>query len=232
MSEQKRKIAHILNFLKFFTQKRMFRSVFRKIGKEKITGSVLDIGGGLSPFHDLVQSNEYTNIDQDASLNPTVVGNILAMPFSKNSFDSIICTEVLEHIAEPNMAIKEMHRVLKEKGYAYITVPMSWSLHYEPYDFYRFTKYGIKYLLEKEGFTVLKIHPIGGLVTTFVTRCINILYDFIVQVFSFIRLKRIGILFATMIAFLLHLLNSTLFRICDVISKEDPFDWAILARKK
>src|SRR5207244_743981 len=86
-------------------------------------------------------------------------------PFDDGSIDSLMLTEVLEHLPEPGDALREAWRVLKPGGLLYVTVPMTWGLHYVPYDFYRFTRYGLDHILKKGGFEVETIEPMGGLFT-------------------------------------------------------------------
>jgi len=72
-------------------------------------------------------------------------GTAYNIPVDDNYFDTALCTAVLEHLEETSDVTKETHRVLKAGGYAIYTVPFFWHLHEEPRDFYRYTKYGLKY---------------------------------------------------------------------------------------
>lgn len=113
----------------------------------KISGRILDVGCGNSPFRPLLNpaTTEYQGIDvQEAASfgyrNPdTVYYDGKVIPFPDHSFDAILCTEVLEHVAEPAETIREMHRVLKPGGMAIITIPWSARFHYQPYDYHRYT---------------------------------------------------------------------------------------------
>lgn len=77
------------------------------------------------------------------------------IPFEDSSFDLILCTEVLEHAEDPDKLVREMNRVLQPGGMALITVPSMWGEHETPYDFRRFTSFGVMKLLEQGGFSVL-----------------------------------------------------------------------------
>ena len=68
------------------------------------------------------------------------------IPFPDESFDSILCTEVLEHAINPEALVAEMRRVLRRGGTMVVTVPFSARVHYVPYDFHRFTRYRLKQL--------------------------------------------------------------------------------------
>jgi SAM-dependent methyltransferase len=137
--------------------------------KEKITKiltekkQVIDIGGGLrvdptrnnratdkSWAIDLVKKTDYKILDKIADYNPDIVGDIHNLPFADNSIDAIICIAVLEHVEEPQLAAKEMFRVLKPGGYCFIHVPF--LFYYHPMkgyykDFFRFTRDGLEYML-------------------------------------------------------------------------------------
>ena len=125
-----------------------FRTVFFYFKKElaKVQGSVVDVGCGDSPFKHLLGSNTtYTGLDynQSSEFNykrtDVVYFDGTKFPFPNESFDYVLCTEVLEHIPEPGIFIDEVHRILKSDGKALFTVPWSARYHYIPNDYYRYT---------------------------------------------------------------------------------------------
>jgi SAM-dependent methyltransferase len=85
-----------------------------------------------------------------------VVGDAHSLPFEDNKFDLILCTEVLEHLHSPQIAISEMHRVLKKDGLLILTTRFIFPLHDSPNDFYRYTKFGLEYLF-KEGWRIERL---------------------------------------------------------------------------
>jgi SAM-dependent methyltransferase len=85
-----------------------------------------------------------------------------SLPFEAGSFDFVLCTEVLEHCRDPNAVVKEIARVLKPRGCAFLTTPFMVGLHEDPHDYVRFTRYGLKDLAEGTGLTVEFIRPKGG----------------------------------------------------------------------
>jgi ubiquinone/menaquinone biosynthesis C-methylase UbiE len=85
-----------------------------------------------------------------------------SLDFPDNHFDSVLCTQVLEHVFEHDKMMKEIYRVLKPGGHIILTVPFAWELHEEPYDFFRYTKHGLQQLFEQTGFAVDQIKPNGG----------------------------------------------------------------------
>jgi 2-polyprenyl-3-methyl-5-hydroxy-6-metoxy-1,4-benzoquinol methylase len=80
-----------------------------------------------------------------------------ALPFHSEVFDTVLCTQVLEHVKEPSVVVGEISRVLKREGYLILTAPQSEPKHDEPYDYYRYTSHGLRYLAEKNGLTVISI---------------------------------------------------------------------------
>ncbi len=130
-------------------------------------GEVLDVGCGLSPYRSLLDSKltRYVGIDISDSAkfdtaNPEVVSfDGEHIPFPDNHFDAVICTEVLEHVANFQQLIDEIHRVMKDGAAAIVTVPWSARFHYVPYDFFRFTPSSLSTMFA--GFSESKISPRG-----------------------------------------------------------------------
>ena len=136
-------------------------------------GKLLDIGCGEKPYKKMVMPyvDEHIGLDHEDTLhnksNVDLFGTAYKIPVDDEEFNTILCTAVLEHLEEPKEAIDEAYRVLKKGGYAIYTVPLFWHLHEEPRDFYRFTKYGLKYLFEKNGFEIVELRPLSGFWVTF-----------------------------------------------------------------
>lgn len=138
-----------------------------------LKGRLIDIGCGTKPYKDLLAPyvTQHIGVDhQDTKHDRSAIdlfGTAYEIPAEDKSFDSAICNAVLEHLEEPELAIRECYRVLKPNGTAIYTVPFIWHLHEEPRDFYRYSKYGLKYLFEKVGFEILEIKALSGFWVTF-----------------------------------------------------------------
>jgi len=138
------------------------RSLYENLSlvSNKIKGNVLDIGCGGKPYERIfTNSKKYVGIDHINS--KRLINNKadfyfdgIKLPFKSNYFDSIVCTQVFEHVCDLDGLIKEMRRVLKKNGVILLTVPFFWEEHEIPNDFRRFSKYGIISYLEKNKFYI------------------------------------------------------------------------------
>jgi len=146
-----------------FIQKRLLRKVMQRLATSMPDGQILDVGCGYQPYRCLFKTSHYVGLDISLERRPTVVGDARFLPFKDGAFDGIICSEVLEHVFEKEKVLEEIRRVLRPKGWVILTAPMSWGLHYEPYDFWRFTPYSLRRMLEYWGFQVVRIEKVGGL---------------------------------------------------------------------
>ena len=135
----------------------IFERKFDEIAKKYLKGKLIDIGCGIKPYQGMLSGyiSEHIGVDHyDCTHDQSNIdhfGSAYEIPVAANSFDSAICTAVLEHLEEPQQAIVECYRVLKNDGYAIYSVPFIWHLHEEPRDFFRYSRYGLQHLFEKSG---------------------------------------------------------------------------------
>lgn len=128
-------------------------------------GRLLDVGAGRRTYQPFIQKYVEQYVCSDISTERGTVDFIsdaMSLSVSSNSFDTIFCAQVLEHLPRPQDALSEYFRVLRPGGKAIISVPHLSNLHNVPNDYFRFTPYGIKTLAEAAGFEVLEINPAGG----------------------------------------------------------------------
>lgn len=141
--------------------------------KKYCSGRLIDIGCGIKPYFEMTAPyvDEHIGVDHVETFhdrsNIDIFGSAYKMSVESEDYDTVLCTDVLEHLEEPGKAITEACRVLKPGGYAIYTVPLFWHLHEEPRDFYRYTKYGLHYLFEKNGFELVEIKALSGFFVTF-----------------------------------------------------------------
>lgn len=154
-----------------------------ELGEKYLSGKMIDIGCGIKPYESLVGPfiNEHVGLDHSETQHPQdnidLYGTAYDIPAEENSFDSALCSFVLEHLEEPSEALSECNRVLKPGGFAIYAVPLIWHLHEEPRDFYRYTEFGLKYLFEKNNFEVQEVVPLSGFIVTFSQLLVYFIYD-------------------------------------------------------
>ncbi|WP_138498279.1 class I SAM-dependent methyltransferase [Nostoc sp. PA-18-2419] len=145
----------------------------------KMKGKVVDIGCGQSPYKHLLNSykTQYYGLDiEDAAKNFDYDNSQIIhfdgqhIPLADSSMDCFVCTEVLEHVKEPEKFIAEIYRVLKIGGLGIVTVPWSARYHYIPYDYYRFTPSALTILFQD--FSSIKVISRGTDITVIVSKII------------------------------------------------------------
>ena len=127
-------------------------------------GMVIDLGSGISPYKNYILKSAHTYVAVDwlagyhDKSNVDVFANLLKeFPFSTNCTDTVVTFQVLEHIPEPKFFLSEAIRILRPGGKIIITVPFMWHVHEAPYDYFRYTRYGLRYLLTQVGFADIEI---------------------------------------------------------------------------
>ena len=127
--------------------------------KKHMKGKVLDVGcGDCALKKELAAGVEYVGMDSHSREGVDVVGDVHAIPFGNESFDSVMCTSVLEHVKDMDRVMNEMWRVLKPGGKILITIPFIHHYHKDPEDYQRLSHVGLSTLLEKTGFVDVSTH--------------------------------------------------------------------------
>ncbi|MEA2006617.1 MAG: methyltransferase domain-containing protein [Patescibacteria group bacterium] len=199
-----------------------------KILNKYCRGKVLDVGAGRLAYKSLLEKHceEYKSIDFKAT-SPELdfVGDVQDMEvLNDDQFDTVFCSQVLEHIPEPQKAMNEISRILKRGGKAIISVPFLGYLHNEPYDFFRYTKHSLRFISKRAGFEVVEINEVGGL------------FSFLGYIWStfFIGLFA-GIPFLGYIVLLVNIPLSYFFILLDVVTmnkKLMPLNYLFILKKR
>jgi len=151
-----------------------------------VTGEILDFGCGSKPYEKLfVNASRYIGLDIETSGHDHATSSVdvfydgKRIPFDDESFDACVTFEVLEHVFNPDEILVELRRVIKTGGKLMLSVPFVWEEHEVPFDFGRYTSFGVKHILEKHGFTVLELRKTTSDFLTLVQLFVNFLSRYV-----------------------------------------------------
>ena len=145
---------------KFYTRYKIGKSIdnFLVTLPNERNIKLLEVGYKGKNYFEHFNNIKRVTLDINSNNKPDIVADICDLSsIDSNSYDYVVMLEVLEHVHSPDLALKEINRVLKKKGVLFLTTPFLFPAHDEPYDFYRYTKYGLKLLCKK--FDSVKITP-------------------------------------------------------------------------
>ena len=123
-----------------------------------ISGKVLDLGAGKGKYKLIIvpRASKYTALDIKPGKNIDVVGDATDLPFKEESFNTVICTQVLEHTERPWVVVREIKRILTKDGVCILTTPFLIPSHSDPNDYFRFTCQGLESLFKNEDFEIIE----------------------------------------------------------------------------
>jgi SAM-dependent methyltransferase len=199
-----------------------------------LQGRVLDCGAGTQPYAGLLSKDvSYVSMDYNTQLKPKLIGDIRFLPFRDNLFGGIILTEVLEHIYETDLVLQEIARVAESGTTIVCSTPFNWGLHYQPYDYYRFTPFALEKLFVNNGFSVIKIHRLGGVFTASYQRLLDVLYSWLLSKLSRNQKGSPGFLERTLKYLIItpNAFAGMLLPRLDKISENDAMTFLLIARK-
>jgi SAM-dependent methyltransferase len=143
----------------FLARRGLYRAI--RAHASTLQGRLLDIGCGTQPYrHLFAHTTGYTGVELDTPVNhqrkiAEVFYDGKTLPFAAEEFDSVLCNQVLEHVFEPIAFLAEIQRVLKPGGKLLLSVPFVWDEHEQPYDYARYSSFGLAYRLNQAGFEVV-----------------------------------------------------------------------------
>ena len=154
-----------LSSASYVTYRRHLLDAYLDWAAPLMRGLVVDLGGkrlrkrgSFRPPSEGVTSWVYVNLDPITS--PDVLGSVTDVPLLSALADCVMCTEVIEHLAEPERCVREAHRLLRPGGLLIGSVPFMYPVHGDPLDFHRFTPEGLMRLLGR--FASVDVRPMGG----------------------------------------------------------------------
>ncbi len=209
----------------FYNQNYLIRkNLFTEIAENAnyLNGKLLDFGCGNKPYKEIFKNvSEYVGIDfasdrvNGTELSTDIEYDGKNIPFNDEYFNAVLSTEVFEHVFNLEDTLKEINRVLAKDGLLFFTCPFSYPEHEAPYDFARYTSFGIKHLLEKNGFEILYYNKTG----TFISVVIQYIALYIYYI-----INKLGILKFMVFPFLI----TPLFLLSDILHAILP---AVFLRK-
>lgn len=171
-------------FFPGYLERSLIRRSIENIAPEIDGGILLDIGCGSKPYFKFLNGRvnlyigmEYARPENAEIISTDLYGDAVDLPIKSNSVDVVLSTQVLEHLPKPEAFFKEAMRVLRPGAKLYLTTNQEWGIHKAPFDFFRFTRYGLKFLCESSGLQSLKIENRGGFWVMMGQRLSAYIYD-------------------------------------------------------
>lgn len=176
----------------YIIRKGLYNAIYQN--RKYISGKLLDFGCGSKPYKKIFTVKEYIGLDiavsghehKDSQIDVFYDGKTI--PFENNSFDSIFSSEVFEHVFNLDEMCYEIYRVLKPGGHLVITAPLVWDEHEAPYDFWRYTSFGIRHVLSKAWFKIVKVQKTTRYVETIFQMFSAYIYQIIIPKNKYMKL--------------------------------------------
>lgn len=129
-----------------------------------IRGRVLDLGAGMAKYKEIIKKNatDYIACDVKKNENIDMICDVTNLVFPPESFDTVISTQVFEHVDNPFIVAQEIKKVLKTGGNAIITAPFMFPFHADPKDNFRFSREGLEEIFKSTSFEIIDSGIYGG----------------------------------------------------------------------
>ncbi|HLY17671.1 MAG TPA: class I SAM-dependent methyltransferase [Bryobacteraceae bacterium] len=166
--------GHVLHF-----EAAIEREVGAFAGRTSARARVLDAGAGEGRHARYFTRQRYCGIDLavgDRTWNYSrldAVADLARLPFRSGCFDAAINIVTLEHVPSPECVLREIARALAPGAPLLAIVPHEWEVHQAPHDYFRFTRHGMAYLMERAGLVEIEIRPVGGYFRLLARRMLN-----------------------------------------------------------
>lgn len=133
----------------------------------RVSGVLIDVGCGKQPYRsEFRQVKKYIGLDR--AMNADMVHDLKEFPYplEGGAADWVLCTQVLDDIPDQDAFIRELHRLLARQGGLILSVSFVWELHDLPHDYGRPSPQQLRLLLERNGFELIELQPVGNSWTT------------------------------------------------------------------
>ena len=204
---------------------------------QHVKGLLLDIGCGLKPYEGLFHTKvtSHVGIEREKAAgyrgnNADLFGDAMFLPIRNECCDTVLCTEVLEHVERPESVLEEIARVLRPDGTAIVTAPFVYPVH-DKYDFFRFSAKGLRSISERHGLNTVEVRPLSY---PFLT--LAIFFAITIHDLCFVR-NRYGYLLSLLFRPFLWIVVAALNimgRVGELLCRSEslPFGYLLVVRKK
>lgn len=176
----------------YFSRGSLYKHI--KLNSHFLCGRMLDFGCGSKPYKSLFDVDEYVGLDIENSghshkneeIDYYYDGNTL--PFEDSSFDSFFSSQVFEHVPNLEQILQEIFRILKPNSHLLITIPFVWDEHEVPFDFKRYTSYGITRTLKESGFKIVILNKTTNYVNSIIQLWNAYIFQYVFPKNRYIRL--------------------------------------------
>jgi SAM-dependent methyltransferase len=212
-----------------YSVSRMYVDDFLRANELLFRGKVIDVGGtkafkaGYFDIENFSRDVKYLNSDH--STDPDYLCSAEEIFLPDCTFDTVIFSEVLEHLENPEIALSEIYRILRLEGVLVVTVPFMFKVHGAPNDYQRWTEYKLRKELLTVGFQEVSVEPLGG--------AFAVLADILKQLIGNLRIRSlqliVGGLFLPIQYFLVEILDK---KLAPKWTLEWPMHYCVVARKR
>jgi len=175
----------------FLTRSKLYANI--KENTKFLHGKMMDIGCGSKPYKELISVNEYIGVDfqgeghshENEEIDVFYDGKTI--PFENDTFDSVLSSEVFEHVFNLSELLCEINRVMKTDANLVITCPFIIAEHEAPNDFARYTSFGIKHLLNTHGFEIIYYKKIGTSIESIMQVFLSYFDSYVISKLNFFK---------------------------------------------
>ncbi len=148
--------------------------------KNHARGKLIDLGSGNIPLYQAYRQyiKDVLCSDRDLSDRRNLHLDLACdlrhpLPIRNSEFDTLVLSDVLEHIPNPELLWNEMSRILSPGGTIILSTPFLYALHEQPEDYFRYSRYALERFVSRSGFKIIELRPLGG--------SLEVLTDFIAK---------------------------------------------------